>query len=184
MAKFVDVPTAAKRLGIERTTLNRIILAGGLPATRYGQRWLIDESDLKRFEAKRLESPPPLRYGKAPSPGRHEILHLLATHGGATVAELAELVVAPKRSVLQWVQYHEEHGHLIRQRDPGPKEPHHCWLTDAGRRAATQPPPAAGPTAGERQAAPAHRTPPSASSSRPGPAGRPRQLPSAAVKSA
>lgn len=130
--QLLDVPTAAHRLGVGCWYVRQKILDGTLPATRYGQRWLIAEEDLRRCP----QAPPPNYSRRAIGAQRRmAVLAALAEDAGATVQDLAETLGRPRRTTLGWVQDLDRSGLIQRRRGSHSKEPDRCYLTEAGRRA-------------------------------------------------
>ncbi len=129
---FIDLPTAARRLGVTRITANGFVLEGWLPARRVGQRWFITVDDLERFAATRSgdsrRGPQRLRPENA-----LPVLEALHDHPGATVQELADLIQRPRRTVLGWIQMLDGEGLVSRKRGSS-RDPDRCHLTEAGRR--------------------------------------------------
>jgi|SRR5579884_1373532 len=130
---FVDLSTAARRLGVTRQGANVLVLEGQLPALRWGQRWMIDKADLERFAATYR----PVRRGAKP-PLRPEhlrpVLQRIADHPGVSALDVAEHLGRPRRTVLGWMQYLDREGLVERRREEwDPKDPAHCYLTAAGR---------------------------------------------------
>lgn len=132
--QLLDVPTAARQLGLARTTLNESILAGRLQATRIGQRWVITPDDLRRYATQHPPAP-----ATQPNPhaehARRAVLGALADRDGATVAQLADALATPRRTILAYTQALDWDRLIERRRGRDPKDPHHCWLTRAGREA-------------------------------------------------
>ena len=130
---FVDLSTAARRLGVSRQGANVLVLEGQLPARRWGQRWMVEKADLERFAATYR----PVRRGAKP-PLRPEhlrvILELVAERPGISALDVAESVGRPRRTVLGWMQYLDREGLVVRRREEwDPKDPAHCYLTEAGQ---------------------------------------------------
>ncbi len=129
---FIDLPTAARRLGINRITANLLVLEGRLPAHKLGQRWLIDEDDFERFATTYQPDPKRGREPLRPEAAR-PVLEALCDHDGATVGELAEVIGRPRRTVLGWVQMLDEEGLIERRRGRGSRDPDRCVITEDGR---------------------------------------------------
>jgi DNA-binding MarR family transcriptional regulator len=129
---LIDLPTAARRLGINRITANLLVLEGRLPAQKLGQRWVIDEEEFARFAA---SYQPDKNRGREPlrPEAARPVLEALHDHQGATVGELAQLVGRPRRTVLGWVQMLDEEGLVERRRGRGSRDPDRCFLTEDGR---------------------------------------------------
>lgn len=140
---FVDLSTAAHRLGITRITANKLVLERRLPARRWGQRWMVDREDLERFATTYRPDP-----AKVVHPALHPehlrgAMQVIHEHPGITVAGLAESVGRARRTVLGWMQLLDREGLIERRRGWDPKDPASCFLTDAGeaflKEAATTP---------------------------------------------
>lgn len=133
LGDFVGLPEAARRLGYDRTAVNKLVLAGQLPARRFGQDWLFRRSDVEAFATSRNRSP----RTELPARGRATALMmigLLAKHDGATTRDLVSLTGAARRTVLGRQQLLEQYGLITRELGPGPTDPARCRLTDAGWR--------------------------------------------------
>ena len=128
---FVELATAARRLGVSRSTVNGFLLEGRLPAQRVGQRWIIATADLERFAATYSAD-----HRRGPDRLRPEItlpvIKALQEHPGATVQQLAQLVQRPRRTVLGWIQMLDAEGLVSRQRGRS-QDPDRCHLTQAGQ---------------------------------------------------
>lgn len=128
---LVDLATAGRRLGVDRRLVNVLVLEGRLPAHRLGQRWYVAAAALEEF-AQHYKRPTRGREPLRPETAR-PVLDALLACDGATVAQLAELVCRPKRTVLGWVQMLDQKGLVERQRGRGPRDPDRCRITDHGR---------------------------------------------------
>jgi excisionase family DNA binding protein len=129
---FVDLSTAAQRLGITRITVNKLVLDRRLPARRWGQRWMVDRADLERF----AETYRPDR-GKAVHAPLHpehlrNAMKVVRENPGITVAGVAERIGRARRTVLGWMQLLDREGLIERRRGWDPKDPASCFLTEAG----------------------------------------------------
>ncbi len=60
---LITTTEVAGRLGINQSRVRQLILAGDLPARKFGRDWVIDEEDLARYEKQR---PPVGRPPKEP----------------------------------------------------------------------------------------------------------------------
>ena len=60
----ITAPEAAARLGVTDTRVRQLILAGRLPARKFGRAWLIEASDLEHVRVR-----PAGRPGHRPRPG-------------------------------------------------------------------------------------------------------------------
>jgi excisionase family DNA binding protein len=129
---LVDLATAGRRLGVDRRLVNLLVLEGRLPAHRLGQQWYVASDALEAFARTYRR---PANWGREPMGPEtaKPVLMALQDHGGATVAELAEAVARPKRTVLGWVQMLEKKGLVERQRGRGSRAPDRCFLTNDGR---------------------------------------------------
>jgi len=129
---FVDLSAAARRLGVTRKGANVLVLEGQLPARKWGQRWMVDKADLERFAANYR----PVRRGARPAlrpEHLRAVLDLIADHPGISALEVAEVLGRARRTVLGWMQYLDREGLVERRReDWDPKDPAHCYLTEAG----------------------------------------------------
>ena len=125
--ELVGLPSAARRLGLHRATVNEMVQSGRVPATRVGAHWFITRRNLEAFAASysRPRNAPLRNRGKplvAP-----EILSTLAEWDDATVAELAVVIDMHEGNIRKHLCFAEADG-LARRDDFG------RWsLTPAGR---------------------------------------------------
>lgn len=130
--ELLDASGAAELVGCRRRAIDQLICAGELPATRFGQSWVIYRSDV---EAWAKANPVQFRSGpRVPTSARADLdaLATIADHPGITVVGLADLRHEPRRTTLERLQRLEREG-LINRRPGAPREAHKCHLTEAGR---------------------------------------------------
>ncbi len=87
-AGFLGLPDAAGRLGIERSSLNRLVREGRIAAQRIGPHWYIDPAVLDEFAS----SYRPARHRRTRHPtneSREQVARLLADWQEGTADELA-----------------------------------------------------------------------------------------------
>lgn len=63
--KTLTTTEAAERLGVTVRRLNDLITSGRLPAARFGQAYMIKESELKLVENRKVGRPPKSVKGKS-----------------------------------------------------------------------------------------------------------------------
>lgn len=129
---FVDLSSAARRLGVSRNTANKLVLARRLPARRWGQQWMVERADLERFAETFRPDP-----RKIVNPTLHpeqlrDAMRVIQENPGITVAELAQRVGRARRTVLGWMQLLDREGFVERRRGWDSKDPAACFLTEAG----------------------------------------------------
>jgi excisionase family DNA binding protein len=129
---FVDLSSAAARLGVSRKTANKLVLERRLPARRWGQQWMVDKADLERFAE--YFQPDPRKIVKSPlDPERlRDAMTIIYENPGITLAELAQRVGRARRTVLDWMQLLDREGLVDRRRGWDSKDPAACFLTKAG----------------------------------------------------
>jgi excisionase family DNA binding protein len=125
--EYLDLYTAAQRLGFARATLNVFVLQGRLPAERWGRQWFVRRDDLEAFADVYYPS------GAARELGSAYVAFVgVAERPGITVEELATLLGRPKRTVLGWLQDLDRRGLVERRRRNQSRDPARCFLTEAG----------------------------------------------------
>jgi excisionase family DNA binding protein len=127
--ELIDLPTAARRLGISRRALNLLVLDGRVRARKLGQRWVISSHDFDEFVPTYQR-----RHGLPPEPEvAYPALRLLGEQEGATVAHVSAELGIKRRRALEWLQRLEADGLIERRRGSNPNQPARCYLTTAGR---------------------------------------------------
>lgn len=59
VVKMMSLEEVAERLGVHRTTVYRLVMAGELPAAKIGRQWRIEPDDLERYLRRaRMGTPP------------------------------------------------------------------------------------------------------------------------------
>ncbi len=115
--ELVGLPEAATRLGLHRATVNAMVHAGRLPATRYGAHWFVRRPDLESF-AQSYVRPPNSPWAPAkpsePSPIRQQIVTLLTEWDEATVEELARVIDVHIGNIRKHLRFLEADGLAIR----------------------------------------------------------------------
>lgn len=125
---FVGLPEVAERLGVHRATVNDMVRAGRLPATREGAHWLVRRTDLEDFASKyvRPSNAPTPRSSTLPTTAPR-ILELLTEFGSASALELTPLLGIHEGNVRKHLRLMEVGG-LVKPGQDGQ------WrLTDRGR---------------------------------------------------
>lgn len=135
---FVDLSTAAQRLGITRITANKLVLERRLPARRWGQRWMVDRADLERFAETYRPDPGKVVHPALQPAHLRGAMRIIQQNPGITVAGVAESVGRARRTVLGWMQLLDREGLIERRRGWDPKDPASCFLTEAGEVFLTQ----------------------------------------------
>lgn len=124
---YLDLWTAAERLGLGRSAMNVFVLQGRLPAERRGRQWFIRRDDLDVFADSYYPSGAARELGS-----RYSALVGVAERPGITVEELATLLDRPRRTVLGWLQALDRRGLIERRRRNESSDPARCFLTEAG----------------------------------------------------
>ncbi len=57
MDKILTTKQAAKELGVNDSRVRQLILAGRLPATKFGRDWMIKEKDLAKVADRKVGNP-------------------------------------------------------------------------------------------------------------------------------
>lgn len=115
---FVGLPEVAERLGVHRATVNDMVRAGRLPATRDGAHWLVRRTDLDEFASTyvRPSNAPTPRSGTLPSTAP-EIMKLLAEFDSASALELTPLLSIHEGNVRKHLRLMEAAGLVTPGRD-------------------------------------------------------------------
>ncbi len=124
---FLGLPDAARRLGIDRSSLNRLVREGRFAAQRIGPHWYVDPAVLDEFAA----SYRPARHRRTKHPtneSREQVARLLADWQEATADELAVGVGLHPGNV-------RKHLVILEAAGAAERDDSALWrLTEAGRR--------------------------------------------------
>jgi excisionase family DNA binding protein len=132
LADFTTLTEAARVAGMARNRLNELVLAGELPAIRFGHTWYVRRQDVNAVTRQRRSHQSAL--GSKNHERVRQTLAILATNDGATTRDLMALTDAPRRTVLSRLQLLEARGLVRRENDGGPKDPDRAYLTEDGWR--------------------------------------------------
>ena len=116
-ATALTLPEVARELGLHRATVNEMVLRGRLQAKRVGAHWFVDREVFQAFAlAYQKPKHATLHYGfaNAVESTLAAVLEPLVDFGGATAAELDELVDLHIGNIRKYLCIAEARGFAVR----------------------------------------------------------------------
>lgn len=119
LSEMVDLPEAAKRLGLHRATVNDMVLNQRLPGYRLGSHWYLRNDDLERFAAtyERPKNAPRRRSKAWGEDWQSEIVRWISFWHSTTSSELDRVLDLHIGNIRKYLTLLERDGFVSRDAD-------------------------------------------------------------------